>query len=70
MYPSTKHYLLTIAYVLALAFLLYLPFVLYNNGYSKVVVYDCRIAEISPDYPVEVKQKCREANASRTSKAN
>jgi hypothetical protein len=24
------------------------------------MVYDCRIAEISPDVPVEVKQECRE----------
>lgn len=23
------------------------------------VVYDCRLAEISPDYPVMVKEKCR-----------
>ena len=23
------------------------------------VVYDCRLAEISPDYPVVVKEKCR-----------
>jgi hypothetical protein len=24
-----------------------------------VVVYNCSIAEISPDYPIEVKEKCR-----------
>jgi hypothetical protein len=24
------------------------------------IKYDCRIAEISPDYPQEVKQRCRE----------
>ena len=24
-----------------------------------VVVYNCSLAEISPDYPVEVKEKCR-----------
>lgn len=24
-------------------------------------VYDCSIAEISPDYPIEVKQQCRKA---------
>ena len=27
-----------------------------NHG---VRVYDCSISEISPDYPVEVKQECR-----------
>jgi hypothetical protein len=30
-----------------------------------VIVYDCRLAEISPDYPIEVKQKCREASSGR-----
>jgi hypothetical protein len=25
-----------------------------------IVKYDCRLAEISPDYPQEVKQKCRD----------
>jgi hypothetical protein len=24
------------------------------------VLYDCRLAEISPDYPLEVKTECRE----------
>jgi len=23
------------------------------------VVYDCRLSEISPDYPIEVKEECR-----------
>ena len=26
------------------------------------VKYDCRIAEISPDYPVAVKEECRKRN--------
>jgi hypothetical protein len=30
-----------------------------------VIVYDCSIAEISPDYPIEVKKKCREARSGR-----
>jgi hypothetical protein len=28
-----------------------------------VVVYDCTLAEISPDIPVKVKEACRKANA-------
>lgn len=24
-----------------------------------VIVYDCRLAEISPDYPISIKQECR-----------
>jgi hypothetical protein len=39
---------------------------IYNNP---KVVYNCDLAEISPDYPKEVKQKCRELlNENRTSK--
>ena len=26
---------------------------------SRVHVYDCSLAEISPDYPIEVKEECR-----------
>ena len=29
------------------------------------VVYDCRLAEISPDFPVEVKEMCRKKNSGR-----
>lgn len=29
------------------------------NDSGRYVRYDCRIAEISPDYPVEVKNVCR-----------
>jgi hypothetical protein len=30
-----------------------------NFGAGTTVIYDCRIAEFHPDYPVEVKQECR-----------
>ena len=30
-----------------------------------VVVYNCSIAEISPDYPVKVKEECRKLNAEK-----
>lgn len=29
------------------------------------VKYDCRLAEISPDFPVEVKNECRKLNRGR-----
>jgi hypothetical protein len=29
-----------------------------NRGH----VYDCRLAEISPDYPIKVKEECRKLN--------
>jgi hypothetical protein len=30
-----------------------------KTDYHGVRVYDCSMSEISPDYPVEVKQECR-----------
>ena len=30
-----------------------------------VIVYDCRLAEISPDYPIDVKNECRKLNSGR-----
>jgi len=30
-----------------------------------VVVYDCRIAEISPDFPLEVREACRKKASGR-----
>jgi hypothetical protein len=28
-----------------------------------VVAYDCRLSEISPDFPIEVKEQCRKLRA-------
>ena len=46
---------------LLVAFMLILAlFILINADWSnRVVVYDCSLAEISPDYPQEVKAECR-----------
>jgi hypothetical protein len=33
-------------------------------------VYDCTLAEISPDYPIEVKQECRRLLKEYNSKEN
>jgi hypothetical protein len=30
-----------------------------------VIRYDCSISEISPDYPIEVKEKCRKLRAEK-----
>jgi len=53
-----QHYMkdkLIIAVVLLMAIV-----VLANaNWNDRTVVYDCSIAEISPDYPQEVKNECR-----------
>jgi hypothetical protein len=29
------------------------------------VVYDCRMSEISPDFPIEVKEQCRKLRSGR-----
>ena len=31
----------------------------FSDYYPEGRVYDCTLAEISPDYPIEVKQECR-----------
>ena len=31
----------------------------------KEAVYDCRIAEISPDIPVDIKEKCRKLRSNK-----
>lgn len=50
-------------YVIGMPFLLLLLVLagkfIYNLQEHQVVVYNCSIAEISPDYPVEVKEQCR-----------
>jgi hypothetical protein len=28
-------------------------------GENRTVIYDCRMSEISPDFPIEVKEECR-----------
>lgn len=30
-----------------------------SHSKNKVKVYDCSLSEISPDYPIEVKEECR-----------
>ena len=51
-----------------------ITYIIWNYKYvvkSNVVVYDCSIAEISPDYPVSVKEECRKAkNDRRTNQAS
>ena len=39
--------------------------ILYIPKKGDVVVYNCSIAEISPDIPLEVKEKCRKLRAEK-----
>jgi hypothetical protein len=50
--------------VLILGIMLVVFAVYYNYTHPHVIVkYDCSIAEISPDYPVQVKEACRKLRA-------
>jgi hypothetical protein len=42
-----------------IALLALMASIVYNYSHIVTVKYDCRIAEISPDIPVEVKKECR-----------
>lgn len=42
-----------------IALLALMCFIVYNYSHTLVVKYDCRIAEISPDVPIEVRKECR-----------
>ena len=56
--------------MLFIAFILVMvSFIIFFNGEQpKGKMYDCSLAEISPDYPVEVKEMCRKARISNESK--
>jgi len=46
--------------IIIVLILLVALFVLSNADWSnRTVIYDCSLAEISPDYPQEVKNECR-----------
>jgi hypothetical protein len=49
-----KQIILVIVLILCLV-----VFIINNFSYTQTRVYDCSLSEISPDYPIEVKQECR-----------
>ena len=54
-------YLALVLGVVALVFTIY-----WNSTHPHMTVrYDCSIAEIHPDYPVEVKEGCRKLRANK-----
>jgi hypothetical protein len=53
-----------LAFILVLAFLIWMVKGFFESVNQPpdtkiVIAYDCRLAEISPDYPIIVKDKCR-----------
>ena len=64
MQDSTVRQNLDFYSVLLLGILLVVFAVYYNYTHPHVVVkYDCSISEISPDYPIPVKEACRKLRA-------
>ena len=64
MQDSTVRQNLDFYSVLILGIMLVVFAVYYNYTHPHVIVkYDCSIAEISPDYPVQVKEACRKLRA-------
>jgi hypothetical protein len=49
----------------AICVILMFPLLYYMSPRHGVKVYDCSIAEISPDYPLEVKEGCRKLRADK-----
>jgi hypothetical protein len=45
--------------------ILMFPLLYYTSPRYGGKVYDCSIAEISPDYPIEVKEGCRKLRADK-----
>jgi hypothetical protein len=64
MQDFTKREALEFYSVLVVAFIAFMFVIWYNYTHPRMVVrYDCSIAEISPDYPVAVKEGCRKLRA-------
>ena len=51
---------ITFCLLLGYIFAIYILTNIRGSEYN-IVKYDCSLAEISPDFPKEVKQKCRES---------
>jgi uncharacterized membrane protein YgaE (UPF0421/DUF939 family) len=61
-FDDTRSLIELVLLVLAISIAFVLAF-LFMPKKGDVVVYNCSIAEISPDIPLEVKEKCRKLRA-------
>ena len=54
----------TIVGIIVIVFFITIPIIFLSlPKKGDVVRYDCSISEISPDYPIEVKEQCRKLRA-------
>jgi hypothetical protein len=66
--PSTKQSLSDVLSLVALTIctIILVAYIVYNYGHkSHGIMYDCRLAEISPDFPPEVRSECRRLRSIR-----
>lgn len=59
---SISFFIVFVLSIIGLGFALW-----WNYTHPRMIIkYDCSISEISPDYPIEVKEGCRKLRANRT----
>jgi hypothetical protein len=66
--PSTRPSLSDVLSVVGLAIcaIVLIVYIVYHYGHaSHGIMYDCRLAEISPDFPSEVRNQCRKLRSIR-----
>jgi hypothetical protein len=66
--PSTKPSLSDVLGLVALTTftIILVVYIVYHYGHqSHGIMYDCRLAEISPDFPPEVRNECRKLRSIR-----
>jgi hypothetical protein len=66
--PSMKPSLSDVLSLIALTIftIILVAYIVYHYGHqSHGIIYDCRLAEISPDFPSEVRNECRKLRSIR-----
>jgi hypothetical protein len=66
--PSTRPSLSDVLSFVSLAIcaIILVVYIVYHYGHqSHGIMYDCRLAEISPDFPPEVRNECRRLRSIR-----
>jgi len=58
----------SIMVTLAIILFAFSAVVFFSDDRPKERMYDCSISEISPDYPIEVKEACRKIKAQQSQK--
>lgn len=54
-----KNVFWTLMFIGGMAFYVMSFFIIVDMQKDRTIVYDCRMSEISPDFPIEVRNECR-----------